>query len=941
MLNKILFTITIAGIISSVSAQTRLIEKIEKRGDELVIPYQKYQLSNGLTLLIHEDHSDPVVHVDVTYHVGSDREEIGKSGFAHFFEHMMFQGSDHVGDDQHFKMVTEAGGTLNGTTNTDRTNYFETVPSNQLEIMLWLEADRMGFLLDAVTQEKFEIQRSTVKNERGQNYDNRPYGLVWEKKNEALYPYGHPYSWPTIGYIEELNRVNVNDLKKFFLRWYGPNNATLTVVGDVNPKEVVAYAEKYFGSIPKGPEVKNLDKPLITLDNDRYISYEDNIRFPMIQMSFPTVYNYHPDEAALDILADIIGGGKTSIFYKNIEKAQKAIAASASHPTSELGGELSISIRAYPDKSLADMEKLIRESIKEFEERGVSDDDLTRFKASYESNLINGLATASGKASKLAYYQTFIGNPNYLQKELDDYKKVTKQDVMRVYNQYIKNKHAVILSVYPKGKPEMVAKSDNFAVDKSKYKAVHDPAMDNLTYNKAKDNFDRSKKPSTGKTPVVKSPQFWKEKFPNGLKVIGTKYDEIPVVTLQITMDGGHLLDGKSKAGIARLTADMLNESTEKYTSEEIADKLEKLGSSISINAGTKSINISLNSLTKNLDATLALLDEKMFHPRWNKEDFELLKKQQLESISNQKTLPTVIANNAYNKLLYGDENILSIPSIGITETVSSITLEDIKEYYQKYFSPSVSKLVIVGNVDKDQIISKLSFLINWTTKPVNVAIQMKTPQIEKTKIYFIDKENAPQSEIRIGYISLPYDATGEYYKASIMNYVLGGAFNSRINMNLREDKGYTYGARAFFNGDKQAGPYTASAGVRGNATDSSVIEFIKELKNYRDSGIKEDELQFTKLSMSLREALRYEAPGQKAGFIGNILEYNLEENYTELQNEILKNMTKQEIDWLAKQYLPVDKLVILVVGDKKSNFEKLSKLGYEIVELDKNGNKL
>ena len=278
------------------TAQTKLVEKVTKKGSEIVIPYEKCLLPNGLALIIHEDHSDPVVHVDVTYHVGSAREEIGKSGFAHFFEHMMFQGSDHVADEQHFKIVTEAGGTLNGSTNRDRTNYFETVPSNQLEKMLWLEADRMGFLLDAVTQPKFEIQRATVKNERGQNYDNRPYGLVSEYASKNLYPYGHPYSWLTIGYVEELNRVNVNDLKNFFLRWYGPNNATLTVGGDVKPAQVVKLVEKYFAPIPRGPEVQKVLVPPAMVDKDRYFSYTDNYaKLPLLAVVYPTVPDYDND----------------------------------------------------------------------------------------------------------------------------------------------------------------------------------------------------------------------------------------------------------------------------------------------------------------------------------------------------------------------------------------------------------------------------------------------------------------------------------------------------------------------------------------------------------------------------------------------------------------------------------------------------------------------
>ena len=391
-------------------SQTVLIEKVTKKGDEIVIPYEKYELENGLTLIIHEDHSDPLVHVDVTYHVGSAREEIKKSGFAHFFEHMMFQGSENVADEEHFKIVTESGGTLNGTTNRDRTNYFETVPSNQLETMLWLEADRMGFFLDAVTQKKFEVQRATVKNEKGQSYDNRPYGRYSEINAGALYPYGHPYSWLTIGKVEDLNRVDVEDLKRFFLRWYGPNNATLTIGGDVNPQEVIKMVEKYFGVIPRGPEVKPMKLDAPVLEANRYVSYVDNnIRFPAVVLTFPTVPRFHPDEAPLDCLAEILGQGKGSYFYKNFVLTQKAIQASCSNPASELAGEFSMFVLPFPGQTLSDFEAEIHKVLADFETKGVTDEDIEKFKANQESSFINGLSSVSGKVSQLASYETFQG----------------------------------------------------------------------------------------------------------------------------------------------------------------------------------------------------------------------------------------------------------------------------------------------------------------------------------------------------------------------------------------------------------------------------------------------------------------------------------------------------------------------------------------------------
>ncbi|MGL5390649.1 MAG: M16 family metallopeptidase, partial [Shewanella sp.] len=373
-------------------AGVKLIETVAVANDQVGIPYKKYQLANGLTVILHQDNSDPLVHVDVTYHVGSARELAGRSGFAHLFEHMMFQGSANVADEQHFEVVTEAGGTLNGTTNTDRTNYFQTVPNNQLEKMLWLEADRMGFLLPALTSEKFEVQRETVKNERAQRIDNQPYGRMSERFNQAFYPQGHPYSWPVIGWPEDLNRATVDDVKHFFQRWYGPNNATLTIGGDFDEKQTLAWINRYFGEIPKGPEVQSAPKTPVALTNTRYISMEDNVHLPLIRMAFPTVYASHGDEAALDLLANILGGGsmggggKTSLLYKNLVKEGDAVQASVSHPCQELACQMSIYALANPAKglTLAQLEQRILDSINEFEQRGVTEADLQKVKVQFE-----------------------------------------------------------------------------------------------------------------------------------------------------------------------------------------------------------------------------------------------------------------------------------------------------------------------------------------------------------------------------------------------------------------------------------------------------------------------------------------------------------------------------------------------------------------------------
>ncbi len=942
LLSVFAFLIVIANAQPSAAInEAKLVEKVVKQGDELVIPYEKYVLPNGLTLIVHEDHSDPVAHVDVTYHVGSAREEIGKSGFAHFFEHMMFQGSDHVADEQHFKIVTESGGTLNGSTSDDRTNYYQTVPSNQVEKMLWLEADRMGFLLDAVTQPKFEIQRETVKNERGQRVDNVPYGQGFEMMAKNSYPYGHPYSWLTIGYIEDLNRVNVNDLKNFFLRWYGPNNATLTIGGDVDTKEVVKWVEKYFGPIPTGPKVDNMPPMVPRLDKHRFISYTDNYaRLPLMAKSYITVPNYDKDMAALDCLAEVLGQGNNSVFYQQLVKKQLALQASAFHSNRELSGEFQIRVIPYPGKSLANMFYLIDNALDSFEARGVTDDDIIKFKGTYESNTINGLQSVAGKVSQLAQYQTFGGNPNRIGKELEMYRAVTKEDVMRVYRKYIKYQHCVVLSVLTKGQEKMITGDDNYVINKDNYVAPH-YGYEGLTYVKAKDNFDRGIVPKAGANPVVKVPAFWRKDLDGGIKVIGTNNDELATVTLAIKVPGGHLMQANdlSKAGLASFFATMMNQDTKKRTAEEFSREMQKLGSSINVGSGTDGVTFQVFTLKKNLDATLALLEERMLSPKFTDDAFNRLKRQRLEGFKQIKSQPAAIATNVYNVVTYGPNNILGISQNGTEATVTTFTLQDVQNYYDNNMTSNNTNVVVVGDVQESEILPKLAFLNKLPNKKVTIPAVVTATPPEKAKIYLVDVKNAAQSEFRVGYVTnLKYDATGDYYKANLTNFNLGGGFNSRLNINLREDKGWTYGASSSFSGDKYTGAYLFSSGIKASATDSALAEVVKEIKGFTENGVKEDELTFEKSALGQVDALRYETGFQKAAFIGRILDYNLTANFVDKQNEILKTITKSEIDAIAKKLINADKMNMLIVGDKAKILPGLQKLGYEIIELDADG---
>ncbi len=936
--------LTLFGTSSMLYAQTQLIEEVTRSGDEILIPYQKFELDNGLTVIVHEDDSDPLVHVDITYHVGSAREELYKSGFAHFFEHMMFQGSENVADEEHFKIISDAGGTLNGSTNRDRTNYYQTVPSNQLEVVLWLEADRMGFFLDAVTQKKFEIQRETVKNEKGQNYDNAAYGRWSELTAETLYPFGHPYSWLTIGKLEDLDRVDVEDLKKFFMRWYGPNNATLTIGGNVTAEEVIPMVEKYFGVIPRGPEVDNMTLEPVQLDADRYVSYVDNnIRFPALLATYPTVPRFHPDEAPLDFLAQILGTGRSSYLFKKFILTQKAIQASVFHPVSELAGEFTMFVLPFPGQTLADFEQEMRVILDEFATEGVSDNDLTKIKASFESSFINGLTSVSGKVSQLADYQTIADNANYIEEDLSRYLAVTKEDIMRVFNEYIYNKPGVLLSVLPNdGGATAPAAPDNYVAQKDGDNPFPTTDYSGLSYSRPEgDSFDRSVKPTPGTAPLVQVPDYWRANFENGIQLIGTESNEVPTVNVQLYIKGGHELDANDpqKAGLASLTAALMNESTQNYSSEEISEELRLVASSISVSGGRSETVVGVSTLSKNLTRTMELLEEILYRPAFTEEDFNRVKQQQLESIRASYQNPAAVASQIYSRLLYGDEHIYSVPTSGLEETVSRITVEDVRDFYESYMSPEITEVVVVGDISEEEALSSLAFLNNWETKNVEIPDLPEPKPGDYTKVYLMDKVGAPQSEIRIGYVSdMTYDATGEYFKTSLMNYSLGGAFNSRINLNLREDKGWTYGARSGFSGNDRGSQFTASAGIKASATDSAVVEFIKEIKGFQENGITDDELNFMRNSIGQRDARRYETPFQKAGFLGNIIRYDLDGSYVDKQAEIIQNITREEINALAKKYLNTDNAYILVVGDGASNREKLKALGYEVVDVTEKG---
>jgi zinc protease len=521
------------------------------------------------------------------------------------------------------------------------------------------------------------------------------------------------------------------------------------------------------------------------------------------------------------------------------------------------------------------------------------------------------------------------------------YNAVTKEDVMRVYDKYIKDKPAVIVSVVPKGQESNIISSENHKIDASQYKAP-DYGYTGLKYTKAQDNFDRSIIPGSNENPVVKVPSFWRRDLPNGIKAIGTESKELPTVTVSLTIPGGHVLQASdtSKAGLARMFALMMNEDTKNYTAEQMQMELQKLGSTISVGSGFDGITFTVQSLKKNVDKTFALLEERIFRPKFKPEAFSRLQKQTLESFKMRKSQPSVVANDVLGELSYGQGHILGINSIGTEFSVKHLTVGDVEKYYNSYLTSRNAKLVVVGDIKETEALEKLDFLKNLPDKEMKLPSLAAAPKIDKTKIYLVDVPKAAQTEFRVGYVTgLKYDATGEFFKVGLMNYALGGAFNSRVNLNLREDKGWTYGARCTVTGDKYTGEFFFGSGIRANATDSALVEVMKELSQYAKSGITDDEIKFMRSAIGQRDALRYETPVQKASFIERIVDYDLPADFVDQQNRIINTITKDEIGQLASKWLDPDKMYILLVGDKAKIQPGLERLGYEIVELDVNGN--
>jgi zinc protease len=906
--------------------------KPQSKETGLSVPFEKYKLPNGLTVVLNVDKSDPIAVLAVYYHVGSSREVPGKTGFAHLFEHMMFQRSENVPEDTYFKNIQGAGGTLNGSTNYDRTNYFEVIPKNALEMAIWMESDRMGYLTNTVTKSALVNQQNVVQNEKRESVDNAAYGFNQEILAKNLYPKNHPYSWTVIGKMEDLTSATVEDVKAFHNKFYAPNNATVVISGDINKDEVKAMVAKYFGEIPAGVKIEKRSPMPVTLNSTTRIYHEDNFaKIPQLTMVFPSAERYSKDSYALNFLSDLLAGTKKSPLYVVLVKEKKLTSRVMSRNGSqELAGSFTISVAANPDVNLTDVEKAIFEGFDKFEKEGFSEEDLTRIKAGYETRFYNSFASVQGKAFQLAEYTMNTGDPEYYRKDLAAIQAVTMADVKAAYYKYIKGKNFVETSFVPKGKlNQIVAGSQNSGIveeDITKAAEVKADTTKDEPVVKTKTKLDRSVMPKIGPDPEVTIPAPWKASLSNGMKLWGIVHSELPLIQYSIVIDGGHMLDKVEKAGVASMVAAMMNEGTKNKTPEQLEDAIGLLGASIRVTSGNEDISVEVSSMAKNFEKTLSLVQEIILEPRWDPESFTLAKSRVINNLKRNAASPDYLASSTLNKLMFGD-NILAIDATGTEKSVAAITIDDLKDYYNNYISPSISKFLIVGDVVEARVKTALSGLnLNWKPKEVIIP-EIKVPgPPDKSQIYFVDVPGAKQSVIAIGTPSLAR-TDPDFFPATVANYKLGGSFNGIFNLILREEKGFTYGARSNIVGARNYGTFIATSRVRTNSTFESVTIFKTEMEKYRKD-IPAEYIDFTKSSLMKSNALRFETLGNLLSMLNTMTAFNLPDDFIKREERFIKDLTIEKELALANKYINPARMYYVVVGDAKTQLDDLEKVG-------------
>ncbi len=906
-----LFLVLAVISLSQVKAQTKSMVA------DINIPYERFTLDNGLTVLVHEDKKAPIVAVNVWYHVGSKNEKPGKSGFAHLFEHLMFNGSENF-DTDYFQALERIGATdLNGTTNEDRTNYFQNVPTSALDIVLWMESDRMGHLLGAVSQAKLDEQRGVVQNEKRQG-DNQPYSIAEELSVKATWPAGHPYSWTVIGTMEDLNAASLDDVKQWFKEYYGAANAVVVIAGDIDVKTAKAKMQKYFGDIPSGPPVAKYEEAIAKRTGTIRQRAEDRVPQARIFKVWNTPKFSSAENHQLMLFADVLASGKTSRLYKRlVYDEQIATNVAAYVDAREIASQFNIDVTARPGADLAKVEKAIDEELALLLANGPAEKELQRVKTQRIAGFVRGIERIGGfggKSDILAQGEIYAGSADYYKTYLTNLEKATVSSVQSTAVRWLSDGQYV-LEIHP---------FPQFKNDQT-------------------DSTLRKKMPEMAASPEAKFPKLERATLSNGLKIILAERHSVPTVNFNLMVDAGYASDLGANAGTASLAMDVLDEGTKTRNALQISEELALLGATLGSGSNLDMSVVNMSALKANLDASLSIYADVILNPSFPEEDFKRLQKQRIAAIQREKVTPVQMALRVMPKILYGPDHAYGNPltGSGTEQSVMAIKRDDLVKFHKTWIKPNNATLVIVGSTTMNEIKPKLEKLLkDWKSGDVPKKNIAKVDQQKKPSVYLIDKQGAGQSIIISGHVTLPQSNPDEI-AIETMNNVLGGMFTARVNMNLREDKHWSYGASTNFFGARGQRPFLALAPVQTDKTKESMMEVLKELKQIvADKPVTKEEFEKVQKNAVLELSGSWETNGAIMGSIGNIVRYGYSDDYYQTYAKKLNGLEYDDVRDAAKKALYPDNLVWIVVGDREKIERGIKELNYgELKYLDADGN--
>jgi zinc protease len=878
----------------------------------IAIAFEKYTLSNGLEVILHEDHSVPVAAVNVWYHVGSQHEQPDRTGFAHLFEHLMFEGSKHH-DREYFMPLQEVGASVNGSTTTDRTNYYENVPAEYLALALWLESDRMGFLLDAVDQHKLDVQRDVVKNERRQSYENRPYGLAGQEIRKALFPPNHPYSWQTIGSQEHLDAASLEDVKDFFRRYYAPNNASLAIAGDIDLVEAKRLVEHYFGNLAPAPPVGRIERWLPRLENELRIGLEDRVQLQRLYFAWAGPPRFDADEAPLDVLVSVLAEGRSSRLYRSlVYEKQIARDVNAYYSPMEIAGEVRVDATVAPGARLEDVEAALLAELQRIKDEPPSTEELQRAVNRLEAHYVRQLESVGGfggRADLLNYYNVFAGDPGRLNTDFERYARVTPGQVHDAARRYLgEGRVRLLVSPRPETAP-LVAE------------------------------VDRSSQPAAGRQRDFRPPLPQRLRLGNGLELLVVEKHEVPTVSAAVYLPGGAMLDPAGKAGLASFSGRLMSEGTRRRSSVQIAEESDFIAARPNVGVDRESVVVSTESLTRHWPRALDLLSDVLLDPTFPDAEVERVRRERLTDLRRLRDDANAIADRVANGLLYGSDTPQGHPVGGREASISLLGRDDLVSHHASAFIGARPTLVVVGDIAAEQVARQVEAALGgWRGGGAPMGDPIDGAVRKPTAIYLVDKPGAAQSVIAAGQVTVSR-AHPDYLPLVVMNMAFGGQFTARLNMNLREDKGYTYGYRSRFDWRKGASNFAAGGAVQTAVTRESLVETLREFRDLcGERPIGAEEFEKARLGLVRGFPPTFETPGQVLRRLIELVHYALPDDYFSSQVERLQAVTLEDVRRVAEQHVDPSALSITVVGDRAAIEGPLKELELPLVYLDYEG---